>query len=234
MWFHLIGILGILKFLEGRGKKTASSKPSHATHPPAVPIPAHGHKRKSSEHAAKPAAHKPAAAKPAAHKPTSAKPAAPKPAAPKPAAPKPVNPIEEILALPKPGEKPKPTAAKPAAHKPKPTAANPTAPPSVHLPEPAITLDVHADESNRQHATRTSTQSEHTTRSPTRAANDLLTYVNNATGSARATLLGLKSRPSSFVQSAQQDMGGITADGIYGPATRQRGKALLGKSFPPR
>lgn len=231
MWMQIIGILGVLKFLEGRGKSAA--KPQQAGHPPAVPIPpSHGaHRRKRGNgHAA----HKPAALKPAAQKPAAAKPPAAKPATA--IAPKPADPIAEILAM-KPGA---PTAAKPAAHKPaahkpaahkpaaqKPAAAKPAAPnapPEVHLPKPNIEIDVQADASNR----------ERTMRSAQQAARDLLAYVQASTGGDRGSKLGYKGRPNAFVQAAQTDMGGLTADGIYGPDTRARGKALLGKSFPPR
>lgn len=228
MWLQIIGVLGVLKFLQGRGAAQSTPKPKpHAPKPaahkpPPVPIPT-----------AKPAAPKPAAPKPAAAKPAAPKPAAPKPAAhkPKPATSKPAlpapkaDPIAEVLAMPRPGErapaaKPKPAAAKPAAVKPPPVkipAPGPT-------PKPVVWADVQADESNREKVER----------APDQAARDLLAYVNAAAGSQRATLLGYKGHPNAFVQSAQSDMGGIAADGIYGPATRARGKALIGKAFPPR
>ena len=71
-------------------------------------------------------------------------------------------------------------------------------------------------------------------RSPERAASDLLEYVNRATGSSRAIMLGTAARPSDTVRAAQRDMGRITSDGIYGPKTRERGRALIAKPFPPR
>jgi hypothetical protein len=65
-------------------------------------------------------------------------------------------------------------------------------------------------------------------RSPAAAANDLLAYFN------AGRPLGTRNAPSTFVQAAQRDMGGLVADGIYGPNTRTRGQALIGKAFPPR
>lgn len=66
-------------------------------------------------------------------------------------------------------------------------------------------------------------------RSPQAAASDLLTYFN------AGRPLGTKDAPSTFVEAAQRDMGGgIATDGIYGPDTRARGRALIGKVFPPR
>lgn len=71
-------------------------------------------------------------------------------------------------------------------------------------------------------------------RSPQAAATDLLAYVNQAVKAKKTATLGSKGKPNTFVEAAQRDMGGLTADGIYGPDTRARGKALTGKSFPPR
>jgi hypothetical protein len=65
-------------------------------------------------------------------------------------------------------------------------------------------------------------------RSAQAAASDLLAYFN------AGRPLGTGNAPSAFVQAAQRDMGGIAADGIYGPQTRSRGQALIGKTFPPR
>jgi hypothetical protein len=45
---------------------------------------------------------------------------------------------------------------------------------------------------------------------------------------------GTKARPNAELAKAQADMGGIAADGIYGPATKARGKQLIGRTFPAR
>ena len=66
------------------------------------------------------------------------------------------------------------------------------------------------------------------TRSPRDAALALLAHIQS--GGARGT----RNNRSEVVRLAQADMGALTADGIYGPNTRRRGKALTGKSFPPR
>jgi hypothetical protein len=48
-------------------------------------------------------------------------------------------------------------------------------------------------------------------------------------------LPGTKAAPAKTVRDAQHDMGGgLIADGIYGPKTQARGKALTGKAFPAR
>lgn len=71
-------------------------------------------------------------------------------------------------------------------------------------------------------------------RAPQRAAQDLLDYVAPLLRSGKGGLLGSKGKPNLTVQSAQQDMGQLVADGIYGAATRKRGLELIGKSFPAR
>lgn len=52
------------------------------------------------------------------------------------------------------------------------------------------------------------------------AASDLKDYLDQG-GNA-----GSRNNRSTFVRSAQTDMGGLTADGIYGPKTRARARAL--------
>lgn len=63
---------------------------------------------------------------------------------------------------------------------------------------------------------------------PREAAEALYVYV-----SAPHSDLGSKKKPSAHVREAQRDMKQLTADGIYGPKTRARIKALIGKN-PPR
>jgi hypothetical protein len=46
--------------------------------------------------------------------------------------------------------------------------------------------------------------------------------------------MGSAAKPSEIVRGAQRDMLNLKADGIYGPATAKRGKALIGKTFPTR
>lgn len=62
-----------------------------------------------------------------------------------------------------------------------------------------------------------------------RAAEGLLAYLSKPGADQ-----GAKGKPSAFVKASQQQMGGLTADGIYGPATRARGSQLINKPFPPR
>ncbi|HET8939219.1 MAG TPA: hypothetical protein VFN67_37500 [Polyangiales bacterium] len=62
-----------------------------------------------------------------------------------------------------------------------------------------------------------------------RAAEGLLSYLSQPGADQ-----GVKGKPSAYVKAAQAAMGGLTADGIYGPNTRTRGAALTGKPFPPR
>lgn len=71
-------------------------------------------------------------------------------------------------------------------------------------------------------------------RTATRAANDLYLYVRGIGTSGRARALGYKGHPNQTVKDAQADMGGLDDDGIYGPATRARGKELTGQTFPAR
>jgi hypothetical protein len=161
--------------------------------------------------------------------------AAPKPAAPKPAPPaKPSKPavksapaptakaaLASIKAPPKPAPKPaapaKPSkpavksapAPKPAvkAAAPKPAAVKAPAKPAA---KPAAVVKAPAK------------------RAPVQAARDLLTYLQT-----RGANYGTKNAPSGPVRDAQRDMGGVAADGIYGPSTRARG-AALGVKLPAR
>lgn len=66
--------------------------------------------------------------------------------------------------------------------------------------------------------------------SPLEAANALLMLLQSST---QATW-GTKASPNALIQQAQHDMGGLTADGIYGAKTQARGRTLTGKSFPTR
>ncbi len=100
-------------------------------------------------------------------------------------------------------------AVKPAARKPaprKPTPRRPASKPSSSTP-----------------AKRTAKE----------AAAALYAYVVPIAKAGRTSALGSKGKPNPVVQAAQRDMG-LPADGIYGPATRTKGKQLLGKDFPPR
>jgi hypothetical protein len=73
-----------------------------------------------------------------------------------------------------------------------------------------------------------------TRRTPVQAATELLAYARSAIGSGKGSMLGDKDRPSETVRLAQAEMGELKADGQYGPATRARGKALTGQTFPAR
>lgn len=66
------------------------------------------------------------------------------------------------------------------------------------------------------------------------AAQDLLAYARRVLASNQGSQLGTAREPSAIVRSAQADMGELVADGVYGPTTRARGKALTGTTFPAR
>lgn len=72
------------------------------------------------------------------------------------------------------------------------------------------------------------------TRSPKRAAQDLLLYLRSISTTGRAAALGYKDHPNETVRAAQADMRLLVDDGIYGPKTRARGKELTGQEFPAR
>lgn len=71
-------------------------------------------------------------------------------------------------------------------------------------------------------------------RTPVQAARELYEHASALLAAGKGAQLGVKGAPSSFVRDAQRDMGGLTADGMYGPATRTRGKQLTGQTFPVR
>lgn len=66
------------------------------------------------------------------------------------------------------------------------------------------------------------------------AAQALYEYASRLVSAGRASALGTKNRRNSKVKAWQAAMGRIKDDGIYGPATRRRGKELLGMEFPVR
>lgn len=68
-------------------------------------------------------------------------------------------------------------------------------------------------------------------RSAEQAARDLYRYVTIL--ETRPRRWGDRKNRNPTIKAAQEDMG-LVADGIYGPGTRQRGKELLGKTFPAR
>lgn len=69
--------------------------------------------------------------------------------------------------------------------------------------------------------------------SPERAAAaELFNYVTKTETNPRKW--GTRAAPNRAIKLLQGQMGEIVADGIYGPATRGRGKQLLGKTFPAR
>ena len=73
-----------------------------------------------------------------------------------------------------------------------------------------------------------------TTLGPRAAAQQLFRYVAGVISAGKASTLGTKGNPNPEVKRLQLAMGGIRGDGIYGPATRARGKELLGREFPAR
>ena len=107
-----------------------------------------------------------------------------------------------------------PSAGKPAARKPAPPHRKPAAKPAAKPVRQAP--DVIADASNFK-------------RTPEQAALDLYKYVTGA-----HPKWGVKGDISETIRAAEADMGGVPVQGIYGPLDRARGKALIGKNFPPR
>lgn len=73
-------------------------------------------------------------------------------------------------------------------------------------------------------------------RSAVQAAEVLLTHARNAPplNEGRREWFGWKGHGNEVVEAAQEDMGGLVADGIYGRNTRNRGRELTGKLFPAR
>lgn len=110
--------------------------------------------------------------------------------------------------------------------------AKPTAAPHVEI-GPAEILHHDAAPPMPSAAVPTPIPDQEGTREPKQAARDLYNYVQKTIANKQSGLLGSKGRPNPFVRDAQRDMG-LKPDGIYGPATRTRGKQLLQKSFPPR
>lgn len=64
------------------------------------------------------------------------------------------------------------------------------------------------------------------------AAAELYKYVTQTNTKPRTW--GDKRNRNAVILELQKRMGRLTADGIYGPNTRARGKALIGKTFPAR
>lgn len=62
--------------------------------------------------------------------------------------------------------------------------------------------------------------------SPEQAARDLAAYARSVLARGQGAQLGTRGNPSERVRELQEDMGGIDADGFYGPATRARGQQL--------
>jgi hypothetical protein len=108
----------------------------------------------------------------------------------------------------------KPSAAPPKASPPAPSKPS-AAPPKASPPAP-------------------SKPSAPSARTAMQAATELRAYAVDVLGRGQGALLGTKAKPSEVVRDAQRDMGQLTTDGIYGPKTRERGKALTGQSFPAR
>lgn len=112
-----------------------------------------------------------------------------------------------------------PPAPAPSSSKPKPKPKPRPAPPASKPRPPAPSSSAAPASSNR---------------TPALAAAQLYDYVSAVLKAKKGSTLGTKGAPNATVLAAQRDMGGIVADGIYGLATRTRGKQLIGKTFPPR
>lgn len=164
-----------------------------------------------------------------------------------------IDPIAELLQPPKPKQgmrlKPKVTIGPATIIKPKPKAAPPPKPPAPPKPAPrkpapaakpraGMTLQRDDVRPDRGMAPKYEVIPKSTAlaRRPEQAARDLLAYVKQALKSKDAAKrLGTRNAPNAFVKAAQRDMaGGLKADGIYGPASRMRGQALIKQPFPSR
>ena len=69
---------------------------------------------------------------------------------------------------------------------------------------------------------------------PKKYAEQLYVYASRMIRAGKASKLGSKANPNPEVKRMQGGMRRLRKDGIYGPATRKRGKELIGKSFPIR
>jgi hypothetical protein len=115
-------------------------------------------------------------------------------------------------------------APKPAAPKQAPPAPAPAV--QEYEQAPAVKAAAEATKPPAPPASLDTPVSEH---SPKEAATALYTYVTSG-----HVDWGSKSKPNELIRGAQKDMGKLVADGIYGQKTRDRGKQLIGKTFPPR
>jgi hypothetical protein len=127
--------------------------------------------------------------------------------------------------------------------------AAPALPANKHaLPEPAAPTHAAAPEHHAapavpahvQHATAPTHAAAPATRTPKQAAQDLYDYATARVAAGQRDSLGTPDNRNELVHKAQVDMGGAQLSaalargegGIYGNLTRERGKALLGKTFP--
>jgi hypothetical protein len=117
--------------------------------------------------------------------------------------------------------KTQPTPAK-VVTRPSSSATRPTTATSTKKPPQVITVT----NPNRSGPTTTSI-------SPKAAAQALANYATQELKAGRGANLGVKGKPSRTVAEYQAAMGNITADGMYGPATRTRGQQL-GVNMPVR
>lgn len=114
----------------------------------------------------------------------------------------------------------KKVAAKPAAKKPAAKPAAKAAKPAAKAPakKPAA-------KPAKKAAAKPASNASYKKRTPKEAAQHLTLYVKDKNAD-----LGKKGAPSAFVKAAQVDMGGVAADGIFGPKTKARAASLLGAS----
>jgi hypothetical protein len=141
-------------------------------------------------------------------------------AAKKPVAKKPApaaKPVAKTTAKPTKSVAKKPAPAKPAPAKPvAKTTAKPTKPVAKTAAKPTKPVAKTAAKPTK------TTNDTYVKRSPVQAAKDLQNYVKQPKAD-----LGKKGKPSVFIKFAQQDMGKLTADGIFGPKTKARAQELL-------
>lgn len=111
--------------------------------------------------------------------------------------------------------------------------APPVPKPPVAAPPPEVEDDVSEAVSPPAQSDDVETTVDQVTQAdPVAAANELAAYVRANKG--KGVALGVKGRPNDTVRALQLQMGEVEADGIYGPATRERGRVLTGRAMPSR
>jgi hypothetical protein len=110
-------------------------------------------------------------------------------------------------------------------------------PPSAHVSSPEVKpqqVPAQPAQPNKPQPAQSQVviQSQPAQRDPKIAAAELYLYVTKTQPDSH--MWGTKAQPNARIKDWQAGMGLKGADGIYGPATRAAGKALIGQTFPVR